>query len=170
MRKEVESENNIEEFRRVISRIKMKNLMKIFHGNDTVMELNKNNEFIKIYTPNIKDLLLIDCGIESIAPKVGCNLPQLSRLVIGEGVKTIGREAFRNCQELEELTLPVSLVNIQAKAFFDCPKLVFVQYNGGESDWMDLYRNSKCEAFNQKSLIIKCIDGDLSFCEVNFYE
>ena len=156
-----EDENNIEEFRRVISRIKMKNLMKIFHGNDTVMELNKNNELIKIYTPNIKDLLLIDCGIESIAP---CNLPQLSRLVIGEGVKTIGREAFRNCQELEELTLPVSLVNIQAKAFFDCPKLVFVHYNGRESDWMDLYRNSKCEAFNQKSLIIKCIDGDLSFC------
>ena len=161
-----EDENNIEEFRRAVSRIKMRNLMKIFHHeDDTVMELNKNNELIKVYTPNIKELLLIDCGIESIAPKVGCNLPQLSRLVIGEGVKSIGREAFRNCQELEELTLPVSLVKIQAKAFFDCPKLVFVNYNGDEGDWMELYyRKSKCESFNQKSLIIRCANGSLSFC------
>ncbi len=167
MSKEVEScKNNIDEFRKVIGRIKMRNLMKIFHQeDDTVMELNKNNELIKVYTPNIKELLLIDCGIESITPEVCCNFPQLSRLVIGEGVKRIDREAFRNCQELEELTLPVSLVKIQPKAFFDCPKLGFVNYNGDVGDWMDLYyQKSKCESFNQKSLIIRCANGSLSFC------
>lgn len=170
MRKEVESENNIEEFRRVISRIKMKNLLRFLDEDDTIMEVNSNNELIKIHTPNIKELLLVDGNITGIAPSACSQLSNLQRLTIGDGIRTIGAESFLDCKKLEELSISYTVTKVCEKAFFDIPNLVFVNYGGRIEDWMNLYRNSKCEAFNQKSLIIKCIDGDLSFCEVNFYE
>ena len=169
MRKEVECENNIEEFRRVISRIKMKHLLRFLDEDDTIMEVNTNNELIKIHTPNIKELLLVDDNITGIAPSACSQLPNLQRLIIGDGIRTIGSEAFMGCKKLEELSISYTVTKIHKKAFFDS-NLVFVNYAGRIEDWLMLYRNSKCKSFNQKSLIIKCIDGDLSFCEVNFYE
>lgn len=85
MRKEVESENNIEEFRRVISRIKLKNLSNFLEEDYTIIEVNSNNELIKVHTPNIKELVLDDNNITGIAPSACSQLPNLQRLIIGDG-------------------------------------------------------------------------------------
>ena len=165
MRKEVECENNIEEFRRVISRIKMKHLLRFLDEDDTIMEVNTNNELIKIHTPNIKELVLDGNNITAIAPLACSQLPNLQRLIIGDGISTIGSEVCLGCQ-LDELELPRSLTKIGAKAFCGI-RTNFVKYSGTTDDWFEVIRNSGFDLFG-KTVILQCSNGDLSFGPLDY--
>lgn len=45
------------------------------------------------------------------------------KIVIGEGVTTIGKWAFSDCHEVVEVSLPNTLVTIYNRAFSDCRAL-----------------------------------------------
>ena len=50
----------------------------------------------------------------------------ISRIVIEEGVTTVGAEAFRSYVLVESLTMPSSINTIESHAFYDCQKLTGV--------------------------------------------
>jgi len=50
----------------------------------------------------------------------------LKNIVVPEGIKIIGREAFAGCKDLESITLPSTISEIYTLAFRGCEKLVTV--------------------------------------------
>ncbi|MDR2890464.1 MAG: leucine-rich repeat protein [Alistipes sp.] len=55
----------------------------------------------------------------------------ITEVVIGEGVTTVGRNAFYQCKSLTKVTLPESLEIIDQHAFYDCSLLENVAIPGG---------------------------------------
>ena len=53
----------------------------------------------------------------------GDQKPQLKKLVIGNGVISIGDEAFASCKKLTEVVFGTGLSSIGQRAFFECEKL-----------------------------------------------
>ncbi len=47
----------------------------------------------------------------------------VEKVILPEGLKTIGRSAFGHCTDLVEVCVPDSVTDIGASAFFYCPKL-----------------------------------------------
>ena len=45
---------------------------------------------------------------------------------IPEGVKSIGRRAFKGCSSLKSVTIPDSVKSIDENAFDGCPNLEFI--------------------------------------------
>ena len=58
-------------------------------------------------------------------------LDQITTLVIGEGVTSIGGYAFWSCEGLESITLPASLKTIGKMAFYLCSKLESISIPDG---------------------------------------
>ena len=55
------------------------------------------------------------------------DLPEITELVIPDGVKVIGREAFAKCGKLTSLTIPDSVEVIGNEAFYYCTELTTVR-------------------------------------------
>ncbi len=62
-------------------------------------------------------------GLTSIAPMAFHNNGVLKKIVISEGVNSIGWMTFMNLPELQEVTLPSSLTFIEYNAFAFCPSV-----------------------------------------------
>ena len=61
------------------------------------------------------------------------------KVVLPEGVKEIGNNAFENCIHLEEVVCPKSLQKIDSEAFIDCislKKLIMTQH---QLRWMQVH-------------------------------
>ena len=63
------------------------------------------------------------------------NLGGLTKIVIPDGVLSIGTGAFENCSDLSEITLPDSIKEIKSKAFDWCAALKTVYFAGTEEEW-----------------------------------
>ena len=50
----------------------------------------------------------------------------IKRIIIGDGVTTIGQYAFRDCSELTSVTIPNSVIKIGSSAFDNCSALTSV--------------------------------------------
>lgn len=48
---------------------------------------------------------------------------EIEKIVIEEGVTTIGSRAFEDCQKLSEVTIPDGVISIGDEAFCDCPSI-----------------------------------------------
>ena len=57
-----------------------------------------------------------------IIPWGGC-MSVVRRVIIGEGITTVGRCSFPSCSTLQEVTLPSTLTHINAYAFAYCKSL-----------------------------------------------
>lgn len=68
--------------------------------------------------------------------------PQLKRITIGNGVTSIGDEAFESCEELSEVVFGTALCNIGQKAFSGCSKLKEIDLSNTQ------VREISQEAFN----------------------
>lgn len=71
------------------------------------------------------------------------NCTSLKTIVLNNGVKEIGEEAFSGCLALEQITIPGSAKNIRSNAFSNCMSLKSVKINEG---------------------VDELSDGDFSFC------
>lgn len=54
---------------------------------------------------------------------IAWKLPNLKRVVLGEGIQEIGDGAFSGCTGLEEVVLPQSLTSLKSDAFMGCTRL-----------------------------------------------
>lgn len=54
----------------------------------------------------------------------------IKSIVIGNGVTSIGKNAFNNCELLESITIPANVKSISENAFYSCQKLTTVIYDG----------------------------------------
>ena len=74
-----------------------------------------------------------------------------NRLVIGEGVKSIGYRAFQGCDSLTEVTLPNSLTGLGTHAFYKCAKLESATVGSGLKEIPE-YTFYKCVALKSVTL------------------
>lgn len=80
-------------------------------------------ERIKVYLYN-KTMKEIDMSDFSyISEDVFSERTDIVKVVLPEGVKEIGNNAFENCIHLEEVVCPKSLQKIDSEAFIDCISL-----------------------------------------------
>ena len=74
------------------------------------------------YSGDAKEVML-PADITDIYSGVFADM-DVTKVIIPEGVKTIGDEAFYSCGELTEVVLPSTLVSIGNYAFYDCQNLI----------------------------------------------
>ena len=70
--------------------------------------------------------------------------PELKSIKFGNGLMTIGSNAFANCYNLESLEFPDSLVFIEKEAFAHCDKLKTVKFGKGLR-WIDMRAFKGCD-------------------------
>jgi hypothetical protein len=56
---------------------------------------------------------------------------QLKEVILNEGLRKIGRNAFYGCKQLEHINLPSTLIEMGDNAFCECDKLKSVRLNEG---------------------------------------
>ena len=74
-----------------------------------------------------------------------------ARLIIGEGVTSIGYSAFRNCDVFTEVILPDSLTALAAYAFYDCNRIVRFYIGSGTT-------SINSTAFNSANIDLFVVD------------
>ncbi len=87
-----------------------------YTGKDKVVVVPEGTEHIEELAFSSKNILVPNDSIEEI--------------VLPEGLKSIGKNAFFNCRRLRKITFPESLVKIYESAFQGCEKLESVQLHG----------------------------------------
>ena len=78
---------------------------------------------------DVKDGVLIISGTGNMPDYDGCGPwdDTFSKIVIKEGITSIGVNAFRNCKKLRDITIPNSVTSIGKGAFWYCAKLSTMQ-------------------------------------------
>ena len=69
---------------------------------------------------------MYDYSYDNRAPWDNYNKRIIKRIIIGDGITTIGSSAFRNCFALNSVTIPNSVRTIGAYAFYNCRALTSV--------------------------------------------
>jgi hypothetical protein len=77
-----------------------------------------------IYNPNTETLSLYKSG-EITKDSIPQNLPK-KNIILGEGVTSIGKEAFYDCTGLTSVTIPNSVTSIGGSAFYECSSLASI--------------------------------------------
>ena len=69
----------------------------------------------------------------------------ITKVVLGDGVTYIGKQAFFDCTNLNTITVPTSVVSVGASAVLNCSSLRNVNYNGFKTQWdaVDIGGNTK---------------------------
>lgn len=129
-------------------------------GTSLTLQCNKKRELIAVNNREAEEVILTGCELTAIGSEVFKGFKKLTRLVIGEGVRVIGKDACLDCP-LEVLELPRSLTKVGANAFLEI-RTNFVKYSGTIDDWFEVIRNSGFDFFGG-TVILQCADGDLSF-------
>lgn len=79
--------------------------------------------------------------------------PSVRRVILPEGLKEIGPEAFRLCQLLETVAIPDTVEQVGAQAFSQCPNLTAVIFQGSPPEaGADLfYQSEQVRAYYQQA-------------------
>jgi hypothetical protein len=83
---------------------------------------------IRVYLCNrtVKEIDMSDFSY--ISDEVFANRNDIVKIVLPEGVKEIGPNAFESCVNLVEVVCPKSLNKIDEEAFIDCINLKTIDY------------------------------------------
>lgn len=68
--------------------------------------------------------------LENIPERAFAKSSLLQHVILGEGVKTVGRYAFTECLSLVDIVLPQSLEKIGDYAFYKCTSLTAIDFGG----------------------------------------
>lgn len=85
--------------------------------------------------------VVIPRSIEEITPLAFSGLHKLERVIVSEGVTTIGVGAFRGCTTLNRVTLPRTLTFISWLAFEGCTSLTEIHYRGTDKEWEQITKS-----------------------------
>ena len=102
--------------------------------------------------------VIIQDGVKSISYVLFKNCSSLTSITIPDSVTSIGSEAFDYCSSLTSITIPDSVTSIGRSAFYNCSSLTNITYNGTQSQWNKISKDSN---WKNKSVIktITCTDG-----------
>lgn len=84
-------------------------------------------------------------------------IDSIIRIVIHDGVTSIGEYAFHQCSELERITIPVSMTAIGYASFNSCRKMKNVDYSGTREQWDKITIDPKKNLFLTWATI-RCTD------------
>ena len=73
----------------------------------------------------------------------------IRKVVVKEGVTSIGQNAFYFCSRLSSVTIPATVTTIESNAFWSCTMLLTVYYAGTQAQWNKI----KIESYGNDSLI-----------------
>ncbi|MDE7252244.1 MAG: leucine-rich repeat domain-containing protein, partial [Acetatifactor sp.] len=80
--------------------------------------------------PNLKKVTL-PSRLKKVSTEAFRDNPQLSEVIMGDHVETIGESAFSGCSSLKGISVPASLRTIENYAFSGCSSLGLVNLNEG---------------------------------------
>ena len=93
----------------------------------------------------------------------------IKKVIITDGVTSIGDYAFRSCTSLTSITIPDSVTSIGELAFYDCTKLTNVIYCGTEEQWNQITIGSDNTALtNAERSYHSIVDGACTVCGTTF--
>lgn len=82
----------------------------------------------------------------------------ISKIVILNGITTVGDYAFNGCSNVMELTIPQSVKTIGQYSLQNCPSLANINYSGTKSEWKSITKESD---WSSGSFTIHCADDCL---------
>ncbi|MBQ8319307.1 MAG: leucine-rich repeat domain-containing protein [Clostridia bacterium] len=97
------------------------------------------------------DHMVIGDGVKSIGLNAFNKFVSLKTLTIGDGMETIGQKAFYRCSSLETVDLGSSVQTIGIRAFYECKNLKSVTIPGSVVDF-GKYAFYNCEALEDLTL------------------
>ena len=77
-------------------------------------------------------------GVTSIGDHAFWDCSGLTSVTIPDGVTSIGGDAFSGCTALTSVTIPGSVTNVGQDAFYNCSSLTDIYYGGYGTDWQKL--------------------------------
>ncbi len=115
------------------------------------------------YHDSVYDMVVIPSEIEGrpvIRIGNGFSPDQAEAIVVPEGVKEIGEQAFSWSFALREIYLPKSLEIIEENAFSFCFALETVYYSGSEEEWNRIEFGDGNEQLKNKHIIFNYKEGE----------
>ncbi len=83
------------------------------------------------------------------------------KIVIEDGVTSIGESAFLGCKNLKSVELPSSIESINYGAFSGCSSLSEINYDGTAKEYKQIFIGSYNGALG--SATVRCEDGDITY-------
>ena len=83
-----------------------------------------------------------------------CGCTSIERVVLPEGITSIGYSAFYNCTGIKSIVLPRSLTSIGNEAFstYSTEFIKDVYYRGSEAEWAQISIGSSNEIMDRATL------------------
>ncbi len=106
------------------------------------------NESLVVIPAQLGGQNVVSVGIEGSYGAFGEH-PEITELVLPEGLKRICDEVFWGCSGMSKIWLPKSLESIGVRAFHGCTSITDVYFAGSQEEWQnvnissDLYGNSE---------------------------
>lgn len=105
-------------------------------GKDSDNRETSNNYYNRcFYKCSSLQKVLLGTGIKSIGRETFQDCISLMDIVIPANVTTVGVSAFSGCTSLASIFLPAGLTSIADNAFSGCTNLKTIYYAGSEEDW-----------------------------------
>lgn len=79
--------------------------------------------------------IIVGENVVSIGEKAFLNCTNLTAATLGERVETIEASTFEDCKKLARVAVPASVTRVEYDAFKNCDSLIDVYYTGSASDW-----------------------------------
>ena len=130
-----------------------------------LMEYGKSTKTLYIEGTKIKGKLVIPEGVTSIGDGAFMNCTDLTSIAIPYSVTSIGMCAFWDCIGMTNITISDRITSIGKRAFYGCSGLTEVRYNGDLTGWLNISGLSNLMEYGKstKTLYIEGtkIEGDL---------
>ena len=102
--------------------------------------------------------IAIPYSVSSIGNSVFDGCSSLTSITIPESVTSIEGWTFHNCSSLTNITIPESVTSIKGNAFDGCSSLTNITYNGTQSQWNKISKDTDWKYGSAIKTII-CTDG-----------